>query len=446
MNSLSIRVLGVLLAASLLFPTGALAGPGETIHVVQWGETLSLIADQYGVTVEAIMVANGLANPNFVYAGQRLIIPTSGPGGGVCENHYTVQWGDTLSGIAWHYGTTSSALMQANNLSSDFIYEGQRLCVPSGTMNERPLTPGASKPSPMPGSMPMDPPQYSPEQGQGYSPQGNPGMQPSHPPEFQPPQSTTGMQVSQGVPQPPEFQPPYDGAMSKPGMPHQDGLFVVPVKEQWVGSQTAHNPDPDEITTLIVMTHEKEDVDVMIRSRDGFVARGVTGVYFEFSWIPTFAFRGIPGGEYEIWVEGQPSQAVKAKVNPGHRTLVELEWKLVSVPVGASPSGWIGEVVDNTSGSKPIGAFSILVVKTGNIGNKIRVTAPGNFEAVCITGTKPEHGPGACDVGGLNAGTYQVILDGADVAVEVYLDGIGTAVVEFRPAPPHRGPSYVMDP
>jgi hypothetical protein len=49
-------------------------------------------------------------------------------------------------------------------------------------------------------------------------------------------------------------------------------------------------------------------------------------------------------------------------------------------------------------------------------------------------------------MGGLNAGTYQVILDGADVAVEVYLDGIGSAVVEFRPAPPHSGPSYVMGP
>jgi hypothetical protein len=36
-------------------------------------------------------------------------------------------------------------------------------------------------------------------------------------------------------------------------------------------------------------------------------------------------------------------------------------------------------------------------------------------------------------VGGLNAGTYQVILDGADIAVELYLDGVGTAAVEFRP-------------
>jgi LysM repeat protein len=195
MSALSIRIVGFLILASmLLFPAGALAAPGasgETIHVVQWGETLSLIASRYGVTVEAIMAANGLANPNFVYVGQRLIIPTSGgssqggrhvvapgetltsiafrygttvaalaaanglsdtdfiyvgqvlnvPGGGTlapapvsggCTNYYSVQWGDTLSGIAWRCQTTVNALMQANNLYSDFIYQGQRLCVPPG--------------------------------------------------------------------------------------------------------------------------------------------------------------------------------------------------------------------------------------------------------------------------------------------------------------------------
>jgi hypothetical protein len=59
---------------------------------------------------------------------------------------------------------------------------------------------------------------------------------------------------------------------------------------------------------------------------------------------------------------------------------------------------------------------------------------------VCVTGTKPEHGVGACDFGGLNAGTYLVNLDGTYATVEIYLDGIGSAVVEFRPA----GHGYVM--
>jgi hypothetical protein len=64
MSSLFIRCVGVLMIASmLLFPTGALAAPdgsNETVHIVQWGETLSMIAEHYGVTVEAIMAANGI--------------------------------------------------------------------------------------------------------------------------------------------------------------------------------------------------------------------------------------------------------------------------------------------------------------------------------------------------------------------------------------------------
>jgi LysM repeat protein len=48
-------------------------------HVVQRGETLSAIAGFYGLTVAAIAQANRLINPNFVYAGQRLVIPALPP-------------------------------------------------------------------------------------------------------------------------------------------------------------------------------------------------------------------------------------------------------------------------------------------------------------------------------------------------------------------------------
>ncbi|MFQ5400351.1 MAG: LysM peptidoglycan-binding domain-containing protein [Anaerolineae bacterium] len=44
-------------------------------HVVARGETLTEIAQQYGVTVEAIVEANALVNPNHVEAGQVILIP-----------------------------------------------------------------------------------------------------------------------------------------------------------------------------------------------------------------------------------------------------------------------------------------------------------------------------------------------------------------------------------
>lgn len=49
-------------------------------HVVQWGETLGTIAQQYEVSVEVLMAANGIANPNLLYIGQTLLIPAPVPG------------------------------------------------------------------------------------------------------------------------------------------------------------------------------------------------------------------------------------------------------------------------------------------------------------------------------------------------------------------------------
>ncbi len=51
------------------------ATPAPIIHAVVRGETLSSIANRYGVTIAAIQEANGLADPNYIVGGQRLIIP-----------------------------------------------------------------------------------------------------------------------------------------------------------------------------------------------------------------------------------------------------------------------------------------------------------------------------------------------------------------------------------
>jgi hypothetical protein len=51
------------------------AAPTTTIHVVQKGEYLSKIAEQYGVTVADIVDANDLENPSQLRVGQKLVIP-----------------------------------------------------------------------------------------------------------------------------------------------------------------------------------------------------------------------------------------------------------------------------------------------------------------------------------------------------------------------------------
>jgi LysM repeat protein len=120
----------------LIIPSGSGPVPGgRTIHVVRCGETLSGIAFRYGVNMWAIVQANGIRNPNCIYVGQRLVIPYGGSsrGGGCasCGTYYTVRCGDTLSGIAWRFGVNMWAIANANGLRNpNCIYAGQRLYIP----------------------------------------------------------------------------------------------------------------------------------------------------------------------------------------------------------------------------------------------------------------------------------------------------------------------------
>ncbi len=116
-------------------PLQATPRADAVVHVVRWGETVYLIALRYGTTTSAIVSANNLRNPDFVYAGQRLVIPTNGfsPSAG-STSIYVVRRGDRLSSIAARYGTTVSYLASLNGLRNpNFIWVGQRLKVPSSS-------------------------------------------------------------------------------------------------------------------------------------------------------------------------------------------------------------------------------------------------------------------------------------------------------------------------
>ncbi len=51
--------------------------PAGSVYIVQPGDTLTRIALRYGVSVQALALANGLNNLNVIYVGQQLIIPGS---------------------------------------------------------------------------------------------------------------------------------------------------------------------------------------------------------------------------------------------------------------------------------------------------------------------------------------------------------------------------------
>jgi LysM repeat protein len=128
------------------------SAPAAGIHVVQRGENLYRIALKYGVTYQTLAAANGIANPNHVYVGQRLVIPGQSsppaPQPAPSGQTYVVQRGDTLSSIALRHGVTTWALAQLNGIQNpSLIYVGQVLRIPgSGT------APAAPAPGPAPTS------------------------------------------------------------------------------------------------------------------------------------------------------------------------------------------------------------------------------------------------------------------------------------------------------
>lgn len=110
-------------------------GTGDIIYTVQRGDTLSKIAREYNVTVAHIVELNDITNPNLIYPGEKLRITESdvtnlSP---IPKNNYstyTVRRGDTLYGIARRFGISVNYLVSANNIQNpNLIFPGQILIV-----------------------------------------------------------------------------------------------------------------------------------------------------------------------------------------------------------------------------------------------------------------------------------------------------------------------------
>lgn len=108
--------------------------PSQKEYTVRKGDTLSGIAQRFGIGLRSLLQANPeITNPNVIYVGQKIALPGTGSSSVPPAQQYTVQPGDTLSGIAQKFEVGLQALLQANPqvTDSNVIYSGQVLTIPS---------------------------------------------------------------------------------------------------------------------------------------------------------------------------------------------------------------------------------------------------------------------------------------------------------------------------
>ena len=138
-------IVAAALTLSALMPLQA----GAASITVKPGDTISGLADRYGVSVNSLLKANGIRDSNHVEVGQTLRLP-SGARGVVSagQGRHSVQSGDTLGGIAAQYRVSERDLIAINNLpSADHVEVGQTLKLPTSAVLPKPKAVAKAKPA-----------------------------------------------------------------------------------------------------------------------------------------------------------------------------------------------------------------------------------------------------------------------------------------------------------
>jgi len=129
--------LAILAATVALLGGVAAAMPAaatDRVVIVRSGDTLSQIALEEGVSVAQLVALNGLSDPSRIFPGQRLTVRRAAPAAKPAPPNpvtHRVSSGENLTVIAKRYGVTIAAIVEANGLSNPrYLRVGQQLIIP----------------------------------------------------------------------------------------------------------------------------------------------------------------------------------------------------------------------------------------------------------------------------------------------------------------------------
>ncbi len=121
---------GLILVLTILIAQPAAAQSGGPVYIVQPGDTLYSIAARFNVSMDELMAANGIVNPNLLNVGQQLVIPGLEGVTGILDTE-VVGFGDSLRGLSRRNQVPISLLQRLNRIvSPSELYAGVSLIVP----------------------------------------------------------------------------------------------------------------------------------------------------------------------------------------------------------------------------------------------------------------------------------------------------------------------------
>ena len=101
------------------------------VYIVQAGDTLSLIASRFNLTVNDMIAANPSIDPNFLSQGQEIVIPGLEGVTGILETEI-ISLGDTLRSLSRHTQVSDIQMKKLNRLVSPTeLYVGVSLIIPT---------------------------------------------------------------------------------------------------------------------------------------------------------------------------------------------------------------------------------------------------------------------------------------------------------------------------